>query len=77
MKFPRRRKKQAAAVATTKSPRKKRKKHVAEVGTGPKSTTQKRKKKRVAKAVSKLNRQVTKHEEQIKNIKGDARSWRN
>ena len=75
MKFPRRRKRQAAAVATSKSPRKKRKKHVAEVGTGPKSTTQKRKKKRVAKAVSKLNRQVTKHEEQIKNIKAQKQKF--
>ena len=75
MKFPRRRKRQAAAVATSKSPRKKRKKHVAEVGTGPKSTTQKRKKKRVAKAVSKLNRQVTKHEEQIKNIKAQKQEF--
>ena len=75
MKFPRRRKRQAAAVATTKSPRKKRKKHVAEVGTSPKSTTQKRKKKRVAKAVSKLNRQVTKHEEQIKNIKAQKQKF--
>ena len=45
------------------------------VGTGPKSTTQKRKKKRVAKAVSKLNRQVTKHEEQIKNIKAQKQKF--
>ena len=43
-----------------------------EDGTGPKSTTQKRK--RVEKAVSKLNRQVTKHEEQIKNLK--AQKWK-
>ena len=71
MKFPlRKRRRQAAAVPTTKSPRKKRKKHVARVGTGPKSTSSpKRKKRRVAKAVSKLNRQLTKHEEQIKNLK--------
>ena len=38
-----------------------------EADTGPKSTTQKSK--HVKKAVSKLNRQVTKHEEQIKNLK--------
>ena len=77
MKFPlRKRRRQAAAVPTTKSPRKKRKKHVARVGTGPKSTSSpKRKKRRVAKAVSKLNRQLTKHEEQIKNLKAQKRKF--
>ena len=75
MKFPRKRRRQAAAIATTKSPRKKRKKHVARVRTGPKSTSPKRNKKRVAKAVSKLNRQVTKHEEQIKNLKAQKRKF--
>ena len=76
MKFPlRKRRRQAAAVPTTKSPRKKRKKHVAPVGTGPKSTSPKRKKRRVAKAVSKLNRQITKHEEQIKNLKAQKRKF--
>ena len=44
-----------------------------EDGTGLKSTTQKRK--RVEKAVSKLNRQVTKHEEQIKNLKAQKRKY--
>ena len=44
-----------------------------EDGTGLKSTTQKRK--RVKKAVSKLNRQVTKHEEQIKNLKAQKRKY--
>ena len=44
-----------------------------EDGTGLKSTTQKRK--RVEKAVSKLNQQVTKHEEQIKNLKAQKRKY--
>ena len=42
-------------------------------GTGLKSTTQKRK--RVEKAVSKLNQQVKKHEEQIKNLKAQKRKY--
>ena len=44
-----------------------------EDGTGLKSTTQK--KKRVEKAVSKLKQQVTKHEEQIKNLKAQKRKY--